>query len=122
MKRVLSAAAACAVFVWILPLGVFIRPSQEGAACHGKRAFHMCAMARGKADLARSGGVAFTAASGLEKEPRAPAASGDPSFTTGDGGRDPAPEFRKARPPSPAFRPFLLARPVFHPPPAAFFR
>ncbi len=31
-----------AFFLWIQPLGAFIAPSMEEAACGGNRAFHMC--------------------------------------------------------------------------------
>ena len=30
--------------MWLLPLGVFIKPSQEKTACDGQRPFHMCSM------------------------------------------------------------------------------
>jgi hypothetical protein len=29
-------------FVWLLPLGAFIKGSMEKIACNGQRAFHMC--------------------------------------------------------------------------------
>lgn len=40
--RITALCAAAALLLWVLPLGVFIKPSQEKTACGGKRAFHMC--------------------------------------------------------------------------------
>jgi hypothetical protein len=48
MKRVGSSIVVFCVFVWLLPLGAFIKPTQEKKACDGRRAFHMCSMMSGK--------------------------------------------------------------------------
>jgi hypothetical protein len=63
-----------------MPLGVFIKPSQEKMACDGKRAFHMCSMMtpEAAAHAAKSNRISFTSqASGLEKHAKAQGAGGD---------------------------------------------
>lgn len=42
MKQLISLLTALMLFIWILPLGVFIKPSQEKSACGGLRAVCMC--------------------------------------------------------------------------------
>jgi len=42
ITRLISLITIMGVIFWLLPLGVFIKPSQEKAACNGQRAFHMC--------------------------------------------------------------------------------
>lgn len=45
-----------------MPLGAFIKPSQEKIACDGKRAFHMCSMMGQTSD--KSDTVSITVSSG----------------------------------------------------------
>jgi hypothetical protein len=42
MKQITALSTIILFFVWILPLGVFIRPSQEKLACGGRRAVCLC--------------------------------------------------------------------------------
>lgn len=42
--KIVSAFVSLTIFLWILPLGNFIKPSQEKVVCDGQRAFHMCSM------------------------------------------------------------------------------
>ncbi len=42
MYRLFSLFITLCIFIWFLPLGAFIKPSQEKVACDGQRAFHMC--------------------------------------------------------------------------------
>ena len=42
MRRLISAIVFLVFFIWILPLGVFIKPSQEEKACNGRRAICLC--------------------------------------------------------------------------------
>jgi hypothetical protein len=42
MKRFLSFCISFVFFVWILPLGIFVRPSQEKEFCSGARAICLC--------------------------------------------------------------------------------
>lgn len=58
MKKIVSVFSTIAVFFWMMPLGGFIKPSQEKAACGGQRPFHMCSMMSQKAAKA-DGKVSF---------------------------------------------------------------
>lgn len=49
MRKFVSSLSVITILVWVLPLGVFIKPSQEKTVCGGKRAFHMCHMAKASA-------------------------------------------------------------------------
>lgn len=42
LKRCFSFFTVLLFFIWILPLGVFIKPSQEKQACDGQRAICLC--------------------------------------------------------------------------------
>ncbi len=42
MRYLVSALTALLFFIWILPLGIFIKPSQEKIACDGQRAICLC--------------------------------------------------------------------------------
>ncbi|MCA9408094.1 MAG: hypothetical protein KC733_05355, partial [Candidatus Omnitrophica bacterium] len=42
MQRFLSIVILVLFFIWILPLGAFIKPNQEKKACHGRRAICLC--------------------------------------------------------------------------------
>ena len=42
MKRNIALSLIVLFFVWILPLGVFIKPGQEKLACNGQRAICLC--------------------------------------------------------------------------------
>ncbi len=56
-----------------MPLGNFIKPSQEKTACGGGRAFHMCSMGMTKIhteDRNTSPKIAFADAAGVEKAPK----------------------------------------------------
>ena len=50
MFRSVASLLTIALIAWFMPLGNFIKPSQEETACGGKRAFHMCSMMAGKID------------------------------------------------------------------------
>ncbi len=54
------------LLAWLLPLGAFIGASQQGTACGGKRAFHMCQMMKGKVSTASSATVSFSNAGGYD--------------------------------------------------------
>lgn len=42
MHKIIGSLTALLFFIWILPLGVFIKPSQEKKICGGQRAICMC--------------------------------------------------------------------------------
>ena len=44
MKKILSLLLLISFILWILPLGYFIKPSQEKLACDGMRAMCMCSL------------------------------------------------------------------------------
>ncbi len=46
MRSISVILTAALFFLWILPLGVFIKPSQEKVACDGQRAICMCSHAK----------------------------------------------------------------------------
>lgn len=42
MKRFLSFVTAALFLIWIMPLGVFVKPTQEESFCNGRRAVCLC--------------------------------------------------------------------------------
>lgn len=42
VKNIVGFLTVISFFLWIQPLGAFIKPSAEATACGGNRAFHMC--------------------------------------------------------------------------------
>lgn len=79
MFRLSSLFAAIAFTAWILPLGFFIKPSQEKTACDGKRAVHMCSLMKGMVQKT-SPGVSLSSASGAEKSAKASSGSGSDDY------------------------------------------
>jgi hypothetical protein len=77
MFKSFSLFVAAAMTAWVLPLGSFIKPSQEATACGGKRAMHMCSMMSGKTAKEAPKGIAFTSASSVEKTAKSSASGGD---------------------------------------------
>jgi hypothetical protein len=55
-------------FVWLLPLGVFIKPSHEQTACGGQRAICLCSHSLVKSSAHDAGKIAFSSSSGAHKE------------------------------------------------------
>lgn len=85
MRKTVAVFSVFALFLWILPLGSFIKPSQEKTACGGSRAFHMCTMGMGQAKKGPGPQkISFTNASGAEKTDRSPSSSGGNDFINGD--------------------------------------
>lgn len=85
--RMTAACATVAVLAWVLPLGAFIKPSQEKTACGGKRAFHMCSsMGTSSAPMtASSGTVAYAnASSDLQKTSKSATGSSDDLILAAD--------------------------------------
>lgn len=44
MKKAAATFSAITILLWVMPLGAFIKTSQEKTACGGSRAMHMCMM------------------------------------------------------------------------------
>jgi len=65
------------MFLWLLPLGAFIKPSQERIACDGKRPFHMCQMMAGKAERPTTSKIAISNNSSTGHEAKSSASGGD---------------------------------------------
>ena len=64
MKRWLALFLLTSFILWILPLGCFIKPSQEKMACDGQRAMCMCSVMMGhKAVDKAMAGISLKAAS-----------------------------------------------------------
>jgi hypothetical protein len=80
MRKVVSLFITLAVLVWLMPLGAFIKPSEEKSACGGKRAFHMCSMMQAKADPNPSTTPVFQSASGFEHQAKSQASGGGNEF------------------------------------------
>lgn len=75
--------SAVCVFAWIMPLGAFIKPSQEKTACDGRRAFHMCSMVKVGASSAvkpSEGRVTLSSAAAIDKLPKASAGGANHDF------------------------------------------
>ena len=70
MKKLLDTFLVISFILWILPLGYFIKPSQEKLACDGQRAICMCfcMMGHRSPDKAMEAGMALKAASPSGKE------------------------------------------------------
>jgi hypothetical protein len=69
MKRSLASFLLVGFILWILPLGFFIKPSQQTLACDGQRAVCMCHVMMPKSsDKAIDSGVVLKAGSSTSKE------------------------------------------------------
>lgn len=102
MKRLASSLSALAIFVWILPLGAFIKPSQEKTACGGNRAFHMCSMGMGKLSADSSSKASFKNVTAAERHAKSSAA-GENDFIITHEGEFLAPAFQRRHLSSPFF-------------------
>jgi len=71
MRRFIVFLTALLFFIWILPLGVFIKPSQEKLACNGQRLICLCSL-KGKMRQKNGGKILFQNASGPHKEEGSP--------------------------------------------------
>src|SRR5438552_3879880 len=69
MKTLLPLFLTLSFILWILPLGIFIKPSHEKLACDGQRAVCMChALIPKSSDKAMEPGIALKAGSSTNKE------------------------------------------------------
>ena len=73
MLRIFSLFSAAVFLSWLLPLGVFIAPSQQKWVCGGQRAICMCESIPKKALSKNSlSGESVKAVSGVQKDQRGP--------------------------------------------------
>ncbi len=75
-RRLLTSVVTICVFAWLMPLGAFIKPSQEGVVCGGKRAFHMCCCL-GKLSSAHSTKPGINSASGFNENAKSSTSGGE---------------------------------------------
>ena len=70
MKKLLIFFLAVSFILWILPLGVFIKPSLQKLACDGQRAMCMChvMMKADSSDKAMEPAIALKAGTSTNKE------------------------------------------------------
>lgn len=71
MRRSIVFLTAALFFIWILPLGFFIKPSQEKIACDGQRAICLCSTTQAKVKSNAVEGFGLKANSGTNKEANA---------------------------------------------------
>ena len=77
MRYFISALTALLFFIWIIPLGVFIKPSQEKNVCDGQRAMCMCHFSYAKVKSSPIVGFGFKSNSGSNKESSGSSGSGN---------------------------------------------
>ncbi len=76
MRKIVLSITALLFLIWILPLGIFIKPSQEKLACNGQRAICLCSHLMAK-QLAKTTGKPIYKGGGTteQKEHSAPGGS-----------------------------------------------
>lgn len=77
MKKFSAAFLTLTLFLWLMPLGTFIKPSQEKTACDGQRPFHMCSMMAGKAEASGTKGKIVLANPTSGPQAKSAASGGD---------------------------------------------
>lgn len=68
MRKGIFSLTALLFFIWILPLGYFIKPSQEKIACDGQRAICLCSQKQAKTKSSPISGYGLKASSDANKE------------------------------------------------------
>lgn len=68
ISRVAPLLTVVLFIVWILPLGIFVKPNQEKMFCNGKRAMCMCSRLAAKQTSGKTAKVALNNESGPQKE------------------------------------------------------
>ena len=76
MRKLISVIILVIFTIWIMPLGVFIKPEHEKKACSGKRAICLCTHLL-KKKMAKMAGKQFLKSGGnVNKEQNNPSSSG----------------------------------------------
>lgn len=73
MRRTVSLLVLVLFLVWILPLGVFIKPADEQKVCAGQRAICLCTHKMTQDKPAGAGKIMLTNTGALNKESFSPA-------------------------------------------------
>ena len=81
MKKALLSFIVIAFFIWLLPLGVFIKPSQEKTACGGQRAICMCQVQMTKSQSKPLEGISLKGGSNQKNENASAKGGGSNYFT-----------------------------------------
>ncbi len=68
MKRVYALVIIVLFFIWILPLGFFIKPSQEQVVCNGQRAICLCSHLTAKKTAKNAGEKVYKGSEASQKE------------------------------------------------------
>jgi hypothetical protein len=68
MHNAISSVTALLFFIWILPLGIFIKPSQEKMACNGQRAICLCSHLVAKQEPKNAGKTIYKGSGSAQKE------------------------------------------------------
>ncbi len=68
MRKIFSSITLVLFFIWILPLGVFIKPSAEKLACGGQRLICLCSKMTDKTQQKTSAKISFQNSTGVHKE------------------------------------------------------
>ena len=81
MKKIFSIFLTLTLFAWMMPLGAFIKPTQEKTACDGQRPFHMCSMMMQMQQKAPSNAMGYTNQAGAQNSPKSQASGGGNEFS-----------------------------------------
>ncbi len=81
MKRLVSIAIVAIFLLWLLPLGIFIKPSQEKILCGGQRAVCLCSGKVAKAAVENSLGEVTVKSTGAPQKEQNPSSGGVHLFT-----------------------------------------
>lgn len=75
MRYFVSVLTALLFFIWILPLGIFIKPSQEKVVCNGQRAICLCSHLIAKQEAKNAGKAIYKVSGTAQKEQNGPGGS-----------------------------------------------
>ena len=68
MRNIVAATTALLFLIWILPLGIFFKPSQEQIACNGQRAICLCSHLMAKQEAKNVGKTIYKGSGSSQKE------------------------------------------------------
>ena len=68
MRKAVLSITGLLFFIWILPVGIFIKPSQEKIACNGQRAICLCSHLMAKQEAKNVGKTIYKGSGSSQKE------------------------------------------------------